>query len=63
VGEELTGEGENGGASRIGLGRGEEGGGRGRCGERSARGDLFIGAQGEGSGGARRAPVRCTTPA
>jgi hypothetical protein len=26
-------------------------------------GDLFIGAQGKGSGGARRAPVRCTTPA
>jgi hypothetical protein len=32
-GEELTGEGEDGGASRIGLGRGVEGGGRGRCGE------------------------------
>jgi hypothetical protein len=62
-GEELTGEGEDGGASRIGLGRGEEGGGRGRCGEGGARGDLFIGARGEGSGGARRAPVRCTAPA
>jgi hypothetical protein len=55
--------GEDGGASRIGLGRGVEGGGRGRCGEGGARGDLFIGARGEGSGGARRAPVRCTGPA
>jgi hypothetical protein len=26
----------------------------------SARGDPFIGARGEGSGGARRTPVRCT---
>jgi hypothetical protein len=41
----------------------EEGSGRGRCGEGGAWGDLFIGARGEGSGGARRAPVRCTTPA
>jgi hypothetical protein len=40
-----------------------EGGGRGRCGEGGARGDLFIGARGEGSGGARRALVRCTAPA
>jgi hypothetical protein len=62
-GGELTGEGEDGGASRIALGRGEEGSGRGRCGEGGARGDLFIGARGEGSGGARRAPVRCTVPA
>jgi hypothetical protein len=61
-GGELTGEGEDGGASRIVLGRGEEGSGRGRCGEGGARGDLFIGARGEGSGGARRAPVRCTAP-
>jgi hypothetical protein len=51
-GGELTGEGEDGGASRIALGRGEEGSGRGRCGEGGARGDLFIGARGEGSGGA-----------
>jgi hypothetical protein len=62
-GGELTGEGEDGGASRIVHGRGEEGRGRGRCGEGGARGDLFIGARGEGSGGARRAPVRCTVPA
>jgi hypothetical protein len=62
-GGELTGEGEDGGASRIALGRGEEGSGRGRCREGGTRGDLFIGARGEGSGGARRAPVRCTTPA
>jgi hypothetical protein len=54
--------GADGGAPRIVLGRGEEGSGRGRCGEGGARGDLFIGARGEGSGGARRAPVRCTTP-
>jgi hypothetical protein len=59
----LTGEGEDGGAPRIVLGRGEEGSGRGRCGEGGARGDLFIGARGKGSGGAWRAPVRCTTPA
>jgi hypothetical protein len=59
-GGELTGEGEDGGASRIALERGEEGSGRGRCGEGGARGDLFIGARGERSGGARRAPVRCT---
>jgi hypothetical protein len=62
-GEELTGEGEDGGASRIALGRGKEGSGRGRCGEGGARGDLFIGARGEGSGEARRAPVRGTAPA
>jgi hypothetical protein len=31
-----------------------------RCGGGGARGDLFIGARGKGSGGARRAPVRCT---
>jgi hypothetical protein len=59
----LTGEGGDGGAPRIGLGRGEEGSGRGRCGEGGARGDLFIGARGEESGGARWAPVRCTAPA
>jgi hypothetical protein len=59
----LTGEGEDGGALRIALGRGEEGSGRGRCGEGGALGDLFIGARGKGSGGARRAPVRCTAPA
>jgi hypothetical protein len=62
-GKGLTGEGEDGGALRIALGRGEEGSGRGRCGEGGARGDLFIGAQGKGSGGALRAPVRCTAPA
>jgi hypothetical protein len=62
-GKGLTGEGEDGGASRIELGRGEERGGRGRCGEGGAWGDLFIGVRGEGSGGARRAPVRCTAPA
>jgi hypothetical protein len=59
----LTGEGEDGSAPRIALGRGEEGSGRGRCREGGARGDLFIGARGEGSGGARRAPVRCKAPA
>jgi hypothetical protein len=59
----LTGEGEDGGAPRIALGRGEEGSGRGRCREGGARGSLFIGARGEGSDGARRAPVRCTAPA
>jgi hypothetical protein len=59
----LTGEGEDGGALRTALGRGEEGSGRGRCGEGGAWGDLFIGARGKGSGGARRAPVRCTAPA
>jgi hypothetical protein len=59
----LTGEGEDGDAPRIVLGRGEEGSGRGRCAEGGARGDLFIGARGEGSGGARRTPVRCTASA
>jgi hypothetical protein len=59
----LTGEGEDGSALRIALGRGEEGSGRGRCGEGGAWGDLFIGARGKGSGGARRASVRCTAPA
>jgi hypothetical protein len=58
----LTGEGEDDSALRIAFGRGEEGSGRGWCGEGGARGDLFIGARGEGSGGARRAPVRCTAP-
>ena len=52
-GNGLTGEGEDGGASRIGLGRGEEGRGRGRCEEEGARGELFIGARGgRGGGGA-----------
>jgi hypothetical protein len=60
---ELTREGEDGGVPRIVLGRGEEGSGRGRCGEGGARSGLFIGARGKGSGGARRAPVRCTAPA
>jgi hypothetical protein len=41
--------------------KGEEGGRL--TGEGGARGDLFIGARGKGSGGARRAPVRCTAPA
>jgi hypothetical protein len=59
----LTGAGGDGGASRIALGRGEEESGRGRCREGGARGSLFIGARGEGSDGARRAPVRCTAPA
>jgi hypothetical protein len=58
----LNGEGEDGGVPRIVLGQGEEGSGRGRCGEGGARGGLFIGARGKGSGGARRAPVRCTAP-
>jgi hypothetical protein len=44
----LTGEGEDDSASRIGLGRGEEGGGRGWCEEEGARGELFIGARGRG---------------
>jgi hypothetical protein len=30
------------------------------AGQGSARGDSFIGAQGEGRDGARRTPVRCT---
>jgi hypothetical protein len=58
----LTREGEDGGVPRIVLGRGEEGSGRGRCGEGGARGGLFIGARGKGSGGARQALVRCTAP-
>jgi hypothetical protein len=33
------------------------------AGEGGARGGLFIGARGKGSGGARRASVRCTAPA
>jgi hypothetical protein len=32
------------------------------AGQGSARGDPFIGARGEGSGGARQTPVRCTAP-
>jgi hypothetical protein len=32
------------------------------AGEGGAPGRPFIGARGEGSGGARRAPVRCTAP-
>jgi hypothetical protein len=59
----LTGEGEDDGASRIALGRGEEESGRGRCREGGVRGSLFIGARGEGSDGARRTPVSCTAPA
>jgi hypothetical protein len=59
----LTGEGEDGDAPRIVLMRGEESSVRGQCGEGGARGDLFIGARGEGSGGARRTPVRCTASA
>ena len=62
-GDGLTGEGEDGGVPRIALRRGKEGSGRGRCGEEGARGGLLIGARGKGSGGARRAPVRCTAPA
>jgi hypothetical protein len=62
-GKGLTGEEDDDGASRIVLGDGEEGSGRGRCREEGARGDPFIGARGEGSGGARRTPASCTVPA
>jgi hypothetical protein len=62
-GKGLTGEGEDDGASRIALERGEEESGRGQCREGGVRGGLFIGARGEGSDGARRTPVSCTAPA
>ena len=48
---------------RIELGRGEGRVAEAGAGQGSARGDPFIGARGEGSDGARRAPVRCTAPA
>jgi hypothetical protein len=59
----LTREGEDVGASRIALGRGEEESGRGRCREGGVWGSLFISARGEGSDGARWTPVSCTAPA
>jgi hypothetical protein len=48
---------------RIELERGEGRVAKAGAGQGSARGDPFIGTRGEGSGGARWAPVRCTTPA
>jgi hypothetical protein len=48
----LTGVENDAGASRIGLGGGEERDGRGWCEEGGARGELFIGARGKGGGGA-----------
>jgi hypothetical protein len=48
----LTGEENDAGASRIGLGGGEERDGRSWCEEEGARGELFIGARGKGGGGA-----------
>jgi hypothetical protein len=48
----LTGEEDDAGALRIGLGEGEERDGRSWCEKEGARGKLFIGARGKGGGGA-----------
>ena len=61
-GEGLTGEGEDDGASRIGLGRGEEGSGRGWCEEEGARGELFIGARGRGERWSSLTPASFPVP-
>ena len=61
-GNGLTGEGEDGGASRLGLGRGEEGGGRGWCEEEGARGELFIGARGRGERWSSLTPASFPVP-
>jgi hypothetical protein len=44
----LTGEEDDAGALRIGLGKREERDGRSWCEEEGARGELFIGARGQG---------------
>jgi hypothetical protein len=61
-GEELTGEKEDDGASRIGLGRGEKGSGRGWCEEDGVRGELFIGARGRGERWSSLTPTSFPVP-
>jgi len=58
----LTGEEDDAGALRIELGEGEERDGRSWCEEEGARGELFIGARGQGERWSSLTPASFPVP-